>query len=941
MLPSQITLVPHTHWDREWYLPFEVMRAQLVEMLDEALDHLERDPRLSFTLDGHVALVDDYLEMRPSAEPRVRALVTAGKLHIGPWFTQSDTMLPDGESLIRNLALGIRRAEALGGAMRVGYMPDQFGHAAQLPQILRMFDIDGAVLWRGVGPERPPSVFRWVGSDGSEVTVLWLQDGYGSGRRLPSDPEGFADAVDRTLARLGDWLGEMPVLLPVGDDHVRLAAWLPEAADAVRARHPEIQVTIGGYQHHLPHVGRPREIDHEIHGELRSPAFSPVLAGVASVRIREKQAERRAATLLERYAEPLWAMALEAGAIGLSTGELVRRGWQQLLLNHAHDSVAGCGVDSAHEDVKARYRWAEQLAVAARDQAIAQLAVAAPEQAPAHVVVFHPGPSAPFATVETVVPRSLAGALVAVGGDGIARPVQPLGAVEERPIFEGEFAAAELGQYLGGLDPATPLFGKFLQGITARIESPGLVRLDVGLGESVASPSVLAEDQRRVRPLLDKAERFKVAIHVGGVTRPVLLQAGHAPEVGLLSIVVRPGALEPSPTRARRVDGERPTIAAGSISIAAQPDGTVLIQDDRLGFVVRANDLVDEGDRGDLYHFDRAGGVPVRARAAYAQVIEQGPIRARLRIEQTLDLPVALGEDRAERSASTIPTTFITEVTLVAGERRVEFVTSYDNASCDHRLRAVAHVPLRADRIDVDHGLAVTERPLDPALTLGAGTERAALTGQHHLFVDLSDGKSGLALMSRGLPEHEVRCDRDGATELALTLVRSVGWLSRGDLKVIDHAAGPMVPTPGGQELGAHRAEYALLLHEGDWFAGDVLDDARRFAAPAIPITPRGTAKVPPDCSLVVARPKRVMLTALHPSETGRGTVVRLLNASPNPITDGTLETAFHVHDALEIDPLEQPVSSGRAAVALRDGTVHFTLAPWQLATILLRRETW
>src|SRR6516165_7678067 len=117
-------------------------------------------------------------------------------------------------------------------------MPDHFGFAAQLPQLFRLFGIDGAVLWRGVGPDRPPHAFRWVSPDGSDVVALWLQDGYGSGRRLPSDPQGFADAVERTLDRLGDWIGEMPILFPVGDDHVRLATWLPEAAHALSSRHP-------------------------------------------------------------------------------------------------------------------------------------------------------------------------------------------------------------------------------------------------------------------------------------------------------------------------------------------------------------------------------------------------------------------------------------------------------------------------------------------------------------------------------------------------------------------------------------------------------------------------------------------------------------------------------------------------------------------------------
>jgi alpha-mannosidase len=926
MPPNRVTLVAHTHWDREWYQPFETFRAHLVEVLDEALDVLEGDERLTFTLDGHVALVDDYLELRPEAEQRLRALVAGGRLHVGPWYTQADTLLADGESLIRNLAHGIRRGDELGGAMRLGYMPDQFGHAAQLPQLLRLFGIDGAVLWRGVGPERPPHAFRWLGPDGSAVTALWLQDGYGSGRRLPSDPEGFADAVERSLDRLGAWIGEMPILIPVGDDHVRLAAWLPEAAAALRARRPQMEVQLGGYHDHLPHV---ESVTHVVRGELRSPAFAPVLAGVASARIREKQAAARAATLLERYAEPLAAWATVAG--GAPARGLIQRAWKQLLLNHAHDSVAGCGIDAAHEDVKARYRWAEQLAAAARDEALALMAAPG-----AQLVAFHPGPAAPLVTVEAEVPRQLEGELVAIGSDGRARAVQPLGAAEERPLFEGEFSAAELGQYLGGLDPATPLFGRFLTGITTTLERPGLVRMDVGLGAEPAPRTRLVEDQRRVHKMMGEVERFRVVLHASGTTRPVLLQAGPAPEAALVSIAVRPGAPDPTLPRARKLDGERPAIATGSLRVVAEPDGTVLIYDDALGLApVRANELVDEGDRGDLYHFDPAGA-SVRARASRAEVIESGPVRARLRVEQTLELPIGLDADRRGRSAITRTTVATTEITLVAGERRVELTTTLDNQVTDHRLRALVHVPLRAERLDVEHGLAVIARPLDPASALGAGSERAAPTGQHHAFVDISDGRAGLALFARGLPEHEViREDHDQRTRLALTLLRGVGWLSRGDLSVIDHAAGPMVPTPGAQELGPHRFEYALLLHRGDWEEGAVLADARRFAAPAIAVTPRGRRAVTLDRPLVEVAPRSVVLSAAHPAGGGRALVVRVLNAAPRPV-EATLRAAAPLAAATIVDPLERPIP-GAAPLDVTDGVLRLPLGPWQVATILLR----
>src|SRR3712207_1712108 len=127
-----VSLVPHTHWDREWYLPFQRFRLQLVALVDRLLDAMEADERYRFTLDGQLGTVDDYLEVRPGAEPRVRQLVGEGRLAIGPWQILMDEFLVSGETIVRNLEYGRRRGAELGGAMSVGYLPDMFGHVAQM-----------------------------------------------------------------------------------------------------------------------------------------------------------------------------------------------------------------------------------------------------------------------------------------------------------------------------------------------------------------------------------------------------------------------------------------------------------------------------------------------------------------------------------------------------------------------------------------------------------------------------------------------------------------------------------------------------------------------------------------------------------------------------------------------------------------------------------------
>ena len=170
-----IILVPHTHWDREWYQTFQQFRMRLVHAIDRLLDILDRDPAFThFMLDGQTVVLDDYLEIRPEQSERLKHYIGSGRIQVGPWYLQPDEFLVSGESMVRNLQIGLRQAAEFGGQMRAGYVPDCFGHIAQLPQILRGFGIDNAVFWRGVGLEAHKSEFFWAAPDSTQVLVIFL-----------------------------------------------------------------------------------------------------------------------------------------------------------------------------------------------------------------------------------------------------------------------------------------------------------------------------------------------------------------------------------------------------------------------------------------------------------------------------------------------------------------------------------------------------------------------------------------------------------------------------------------------------------------------------------------------------------------------------------------------------------------------------------------------
>ncbi len=146
-------LVTHSHWDREWYRTFQDFRARLVDLVDHVLELCAADSGYRFLLDGQTIVIEDYLEIRPERARDLASLCAEGRVAIGPWYVQPDSLLPSGEAHVRNLLLGRRVGEALGPVSRVGYTPDSFGHPSQFPQLFAGFGISSFVYWRGNGSE--------------------------------------------------------------------------------------------------------------------------------------------------------------------------------------------------------------------------------------------------------------------------------------------------------------------------------------------------------------------------------------------------------------------------------------------------------------------------------------------------------------------------------------------------------------------------------------------------------------------------------------------------------------------------------------------------------------------------------------------------------------------------------------------------------------------
>jgi alpha-mannosidase len=381
----QLTLVPHTHWDREWYQPFEEFLERLVAMMDGLIDLLDAGfPH--FHLDGQTAMIDDYLARRPERATDIARLAGAGKISTGPWFTQMDEFLVSGESHIRNLERGLARATELGGGPRIGYLPDQFGHIGQMPQILKLGGIDRAVVWRGVPRAIDRTAFRWESPDGSAAEAEYLAFGYSLGGqfREAADGEDLARRLREAVDHLSPMAAGPRLLVMVGADHHGPDPELPGRLAEARKLTPELEARVGSLSDHAD--GGSNGSDLPVwRGELRSSARAHLLPNVYSARVHQKIDRGRTEALVERYAEPLAALVP-----GFEwPGEELDRAWKLLLWNGAHDSVCGCSHDEVARAVDARHKEARELA----GQIVGRALVALGEQAAsAGEVVFNPSP---------------------------------------------------------------------------------------------------------------------------------------------------------------------------------------------------------------------------------------------------------------------------------------------------------------------------------------------------------------------------------------------------------------------------------------------------------------------------------------------------------------------------------------------------------------------
>lgn len=351
------SIISHTHWDREWYIPFEQFRIRLVSLINNLLDILDTDEEYRFHLDAQTIVLDDYLEIHPENKQKIIDYIKEGRLLVGPWYVQNDFHLTSGEATVRNLIIGIKSAESYGKCTKVGYAADQFGLCSQLPQILNGFDIDTCIFGRGYA--RHDTQFYWKSQNGSKLLCEHMFQWYNNLQRLPDNAENSLSFIRQKGSDCGERTQSSSVLLMNGVDHLEAQENLTKIIHDVRPLLNEnetlCQDTMPEYMERLKNEIKELGLSlKEFEGEFRDLGSTNVLSGTLSARIHLKKANARIQSEIERNFEPNYA---ELCMLGLKKYPLGYSNylWRTLIQNHPHDSICGCSVEAVHDHMMDRF----------------------------------------------------------------------------------------------------------------------------------------------------------------------------------------------------------------------------------------------------------------------------------------------------------------------------------------------------------------------------------------------------------------------------------------------------------------------------------------------------------------------------------------------------------------------------------------------------------
>jgi alpha-mannosidase len=635
--------------------------------------------------------------------------------------------------------------------------------------------------------------------------------------------------------------------------------------------------------------------------------------------------------------------------------------------NHPHDSICGCSIDQVHDEMEPRFDQVDQIGEEITKQALQALAAKTEtqkEDAFSSIVLFNPQGLENKGMVEVDIT--------------IPEDVKAFEIVDEHGnVIPHEFIGAGNEEYGNMLLPESALrdtIGAISEGWVAGL---AIIRVDVTRKDHIVTIDALmdnygppnVEDWQKAEELIAKYESDPTVTHYHllayspmasrvRIVSPVIPALGWrtlwlrdvtvadsdpAEEVSpllrpLLPLVLKVAqsefGMEVIGRLGARSDSKPPYVIENEFFKveASKHDGTVTVHDKHTGAVYTGlNRFVDGSDAGDEYNY-----APLENDLFYTPRVigikaSPNQMAPSLEISLALKIPAKLSPERKTRTKETVTIPIVSRVTLTPGVPRINVHTEIDNLAEDHRLRVHFPAPFAVDEAAHDGHYEVVNRKLGVPESDETWQEEPRPEVPQRAFTDVSNGEYGLMIANRGLPEVEViELKEKGETEIALTLIRSVGWLSRDDMAVRQGHAGPAFATPGGQVPGKWNYEYAIIPHRSDWKEAYQQAYAFETSLRAIETELHG-GEIEASGSFVSHSPAEFVISAVKESEDGNGWLVRGYNISSKTI-QLNLKPLRHFLQARQINLAEEEIDNLKIN---EDGSVTLPVTGHQIVSIL------
>lgn len=777
-MKKTVHVVPHSHWDREWYFTTSRSKIYLMHDLKKVLDQLEKEnPYESFILDGQASLLDDYLKWRPQDKARIEKLVQQGKLIIGPWYTQTDQLVISGESIVRNMLYGMKICEDFGDYMNVGYVPDSFGQAASMPQIYREFGISDTMFWRGVSDDDVAHTeYKWRGEDGSVVNVYQIPSGYYIGGAIPERESDLAEFLHQEPFKT-TWgrSSTDQVYFPNGFDQAPVRENLPELVDQMNELYQdEYELQFSTIEKYIAAVKERQPELEEIAGELINGKLMRIHKTIFSSRPDLKALNTKIQHYLVNVMEPVLTMAMQLGFE--YPVETVKEIWKLMFENAAHDSIGSCVSDTTNEDVYMRYKQARDISMNLVELTLRQISTAI-NNPQAQEITF-----TLFNTYDTI-------------RDGVVEA--------EVYLPQQNFAILDRA---GNSLPYT---------ILELIDQTEYV-LNQG--------NVLNQVKEIYLP--EKVYKAKIAFETTEV-----------PSMGYTQLTIDLKGDSSAPIQELSSD----TIENEHYRIIINKNGSLDILDKANEVLYQNQGIIEEnGDDGDSFNYSPpVKDWVISSSEAEPQVtIKQSAIYQSVRVEFLLAVPKDLTERAEQKASAKLPITL--EIALKKGSTLLDFKLTVENQNVDsHRVCVLFDTGIASKFSIADQQFGTLQRPVvfEKEMALWEANkdqwnEQPIAIETCQSFAGLFDEGRGVAVMPKGVREYEIIGEQFDT--IRLTIFRTYGFMGKENLMYRPGRASgeTVIATPDAQCHKTMSFEFSVVYFSEGFDQANVAQLAKQAVTP-------------------------------------------------------------------------------------------------------------